>query len=116
MAWEIALALGMIIIPFILIFLAMKLDKEHFPLKLFFIVIALWFILSALSIVTQIASASGANVSSFSGTLDAIYAAFIYIIIFVIAYFVIYFIAKTFKAALEFSKQKKILKTDSERV
>jgi len=104
MAWEISLVLTFVGIAFALFFAGQSLDKDHYPLKLLFLVIGLLFLLANFANTTQIINAYNATInnanitSALTNISDVSYNGFIWVVIFVMLYFVIYFIYKTVKS------------------
>jgi divalent metal cation (Fe/Co/Zn/Cd) transporter len=100
MGWEIALILTFVGIAFALFYAGQSLDKEHYPLKLLFLIIGLFLLLTNFAMTTHIINANNATIddanitSAIIGTTDAVYSGFIWVVILAIVYFVIYFILK----------------------
>lgn len=101
MAWEIAITIAYIGVAFGLFYIASNLDKDHYPLKLLFFGLGLYFLLSNFTATSAIINANNETIGASAGSLvsmtNSAYTNLMWIIWFVIAYFMIYFIVRVFR-------------------
>lgn len=106
MSYALAIVFGFVSIAFALIYIAMKLDKEHVPIKILFICISMLTFILTLSSVALILEEEGITSSSLNRLTDRAYIIMIWILIFTGIYFFIYFIMKTIQL-LQLKKEKR---------
>jgi hypothetical protein len=98
MAWEVAIALSLVGVAMALFYMGSHLEKDHYPLKLLFLLIGM-FVLTANLALTRLyveanAGVIGSIATGLTGVLDNVYVGFLWVTIFVVAYFLIYFLWK----------------------
>lgn len=92
--WEIAVVMIFIGLAGIFSSLAIKLDDEHSPLKLLFLIFVFFILIGGVYVTMQMTKI---NYPMIYKTLSYIYKPLIFITIFVVFYFVIYFVYKSVK-------------------
>ena len=91
MGWEIALIVGYIAIPVILIVIAFNLDEAHAPLKALFLGISLFIVLLLMNSLFGILSENGLAGSNVNLNMETLYKVYMFGILYpVCAYFIIY--------------------------
>jgi len=96
--WEVALALTFVGTAFALFYMGTSLDKDHYPLKLLFMFIGIFFLLSNLGMAENIINANNETissdiVSSLTATTHGTYNSMIWVTVFILMYFLLYFFA-----------------------
>jgi hypothetical protein len=110
--WEVALALTFVGTAFALFFMGTNLDKDHYPLKLLFMFVGIFFLLSNLGMSENIINANNSTISpdtaaALISTTQGVYTSMIWVTVFVISYFLIYFfssVARNIKAGKQSGK------------
>lgn len=106
MGWEIATVLVLIGVVGFLSYFAKSIDEGHYPIKMFFFVLAFFFALLTINYSTLVATDAGANTEMIN-MLEIAYNALLYITVFVIFYVVVYFIIKAVNKYRQSKKEEK---------
>jgi len=96
--WEVALALTFVGTAFALFFMGTNLDKDHYPLKLLFMFVGIFFLLSNLGMSESMINANNETIGASAtaaliSTTQGAYSSMIWITVFILMYFLIYFFA-----------------------
>jgi hypothetical protein len=106
MAWALAVILGVLGVSGIFIYLAIMMDKKNSPLKLLFLIVALFNIMATVMISKYIAEEFVTN-ASLSNILDHVFNGTMWVGIFVIAYFVLMLLYNVLLKFAEVARGKK---------
>jgi hypothetical protein len=96
--WEVAIALTFVGTAFALFYMGTSLDKDHYPLKLLFMFVGIFFLLSNLGMSENIINANNETIGSETAaalisTAHGSYTSMIWVTVFILMYFLIYFFA-----------------------
>jgi len=97
MSWEVALTVSLVGVAIALFYMGSHLEKDHYPLKLLFMLVGMFILLANLSMNRHFVEANAGaigSVAGLTGILDNVYVGFLWVTVLVVAYFMIYFLWK----------------------
>lgn len=86
---------GLGITIFVLVYLGINLDQEHFPLKWFFILISIFLVLVTINSTTSLMEAENVTSTTLTRTIETGYSVMIWVIYLSLAYFMIMMLYNT---------------------
>ncbi len=95
MAYETAIMVGGVGVLWYFAMLMINLDEEHNILRLFYLLVSVWFAVGLVNLANTFALDNGAS-AAVTGTLDALWLVTLVISIVVSGYFVIYYMWRVF--------------------